>query len=497
MKENELTNKVLNATKWSAITEIAAKLISPVTNMILARMLAPEAFGVVATVTMIISFADMFADSGFQKYLVQHEFKDEDEKYKNANIAFWTNFVISIGLWIIIILFSEQLATSVGNPGLGNVIAIACLQLPLTSFSSIQVALYRRDFDFKTLFIVRLVSICIPFIVTIPLALVGLSYWALIIGNLFIQFSNAFILTIKSKWKPKFYYNLNIFKEMFSFSIWSLIEAISIWLTTWVDSFIIGNALSQYYLGIYKTSTSMVNTLMALITSSVVPVLFSTLSRLQEDDKQFNYIYFKFQRLVSVLVFPLGIGVYLYSDLATQILLGSQWNESSGVIGIWALTSSIQIVFSYFCSEVYRAKGKPKLSFLSQVLHLIVLIPVCIISSNHGFWPLVYTRSWIRMEGVLVNYLIMKFVLGFPILKTIRNVLPTAISSVTMGLLGHFLQQVHSGVMWSLISIVLCILFYFGILFLFPNMREEIFSIVRRVIPKRFMRVYKTRYVEK
>ena len=82
MKENNLKNKVVNATKWSTITEIAAKLISPVTNMILARILAPEAFGVVATVTMIISFADMFTDSGFQKYLVQHEFKDENEKYK-------------------------------------------------------------------------------------------------------------------------------------------------------------------------------------------------------------------------------------------------------------------------------------------------------------------------------------------------------------------------------------------------------------------------------
>ena len=219
MNEDNLNKKIIKATKWSSITEIAAKLVTPVTNMILARILLPEAFGVAATVTMITSFAEMFTDSGFQKYLVQHEFKNVDEKYKNANVAFWTNFCISIILWGFIVIFSEQLAVLVGNPGLGKVISIACIQLPITAFSSIQMALYRRNFDFKTLFIVRIVSIFIPFVVTIPLALIGLSYWSLIIGSLTSQLSNAFILTIKSDWKPKFYYSIEILKEMFSFSI--------------------------------------------------------------------------------------------------------------------------------------------------------------------------------------------------------------------------------------------------------------------------------------
>lgn len=232
MEENNIQKKVIQATKWSTITEVAAKLVAPITNMVLARVLTPEAFGVVATITMVISFAEMFADSGFQKYLVQREFKNEKEKFENANVAFWTNLSISIILWLIIFIFREDIATLVGNPGLGMVLAIASLELPMTSFSSIQMALYRRDFDFKTLFIVRIFSIIIPFIVTIPLALLGLNYWALIIGNLCKQLSNAIILTLKSKWKPQLYYSVEKLKEMFSFSAWSLIEAISIWLTS-------------------------------------------------------------------------------------------------------------------------------------------------------------------------------------------------------------------------------------------------------------------------
>lgn len=481
---NAIQNKVFNATKWSAMTEIAAKLVSPLTNMILARIIAPEAFGVVATITMITSFADMFTDAGFQKYLVQHNFKDNEEKHKNANVAFLTNLAISLVLWIIIAFYSEEIAILVGNPGLGNVITIACFQLPLTAFSSIQMSLYRRDFDFKTLFMVRIISIFIPFFVTIPLALLGLSYWALIIGMISMQFSNAIILTMKSKWKPKWYYKVSILKEMLSFSIWSLIEAISIWLTIWVDVFIIGSLLSEYYLGIYKTSTTMVNSIMSLITAATVPVLFSILSRLQDDRELFNQTFFNMQKIVSVLVFPLGVGVWLFSDLVTRILLGSQWSEASEIIGIWALTSVITIVFGNYSSEVYRAKGKPKLSFVAQMLHLIVLIPACLISSKYGFWALIYTRSMVRLEFVLVHFLIMKFIMGISILKTLKNVSLSAISAIIMGVIGCNLQKMSEGLYWNIISIMICIILYFSLLFIFPSMRKDLVTIVNKFLKR-------------
>ncbi|HEM5203509.1 TPA: oligosaccharide flippase family protein, partial [Streptococcus suis] len=92
--------QVGNALKWSSLAEIVAKLITPLSNTILARLLTPEHFGVIATITMIISFADIFSDSGFQKYLVQHEFESEYELDKAANVAFSSNFLISIFLWL-------------------------------------------------------------------------------------------------------------------------------------------------------------------------------------------------------------------------------------------------------------------------------------------------------------------------------------------------------------------------------------------------------------
>ena len=184
--------------------------------MVLARLLTPEAFGVVATLTMIITLAELITDAGFQKYLIQHEFRDDIDRDESTNVAFWSNFSMSIIIWGIIFLFADPLATLVGNPGLGHVLIIACISIPIAAISSIQMALYRRDLDFKTLFKVKLVSLLMPLIVTIPLAFWLRSYWALIFGTIAQHSVNAIILTYFSPWKPRFYFSFSKLKTSHS-----------------------------------------------------------------------------------------------------------------------------------------------------------------------------------------------------------------------------------------------------------------------------------------
>ena len=156
--QDELNKKIARATKWSTVTEIATKLIAPVVNMALARLLAPEAFGVVATIMMVITFAEVFTDAGFQKYLIQHEYKDKKELDQSTNVAFWTNFSVSILICLGFFIWRDALAAAVGNPELGNSLSVASILIVVAAFSSIQMARYRRAFDFKTLFYVRFIA---------------------------------------------------------------------------------------------------------------------------------------------------------------------------------------------------------------------------------------------------------------------------------------------------------------------------------------------------
>lgn len=488
---NNLNKSIVNATKWSTITEVMAKLVAPISSMVLARVLTPEAFGVVATLNMVIAFAEIFTDAGFQRYLIQHEFKDEQEKDEATNVAFWSNLVMSFVLWCIIAIFNAPLAELVGSPGMGHVLVIACVSIPLAAFSSIQMALFKRGLDFKTLFWRRLAMILVPLCVTIPLAFLLRSYWALVIGTIVTNLVNAILLTVKSNWRPRRYYSFAQLKEMFSFCTWSILDSVLVWATAYIDIFFIGRALDAYYLGLYKTSITTVGQFTSLITASVLPVVMPAISRLQDNIPEMRKTLLKFQKYTAVLLLPLGTGIFLFQDLVTAIMLGDQWTEAAPFIGLWALMEVITAVFARFCSSVYPAIGKPNISVISQILHLVVLVPAVIISGQYGFRPLYITRSLVRLEGVLVNFIFVYITIKQSPWKMIVNVLPEMLSCSVMACVALLLLRCNNSIALSFAWIAACAIAYFVMLSLFPddkgvllNLKDKGLNAVRRKTKK-------------
>ena len=463
-KEIELHSfdtKVSNATKWSAVTELSVKLVQPVVSIILARLLLPDAFGIIANITMITSFASMFADAGFSRYIIQHEFRTDRELEENACVAFWTNFAISLILLAILILLRKPFALFLGNKGYENPLVVSCFSLPLVALASIQTAIYKRKFQFRALFWARLIAACIPFAVSVPLAMQGFGYWALLFGTLSSSVMHVLVLTLLSEWKPKLFYSLTILKQMFSFSYWSLIESISIWLTSWIDVFLIHTFLSPYYIGLYKNSISLVNSITVIITASFASVLFPALSRCQQNAAQFNCTYERTQKFVAYLVIPVGMGMFIFRDFITIFLLGENWAEAAPLIGSWALSSGFVVVFSAFASEVYRSKGKPKISVLHQILWLVIIIPLVIISLKNGFRSFVLWRIVARMAGIPIAFLLLRSFFGISNLKAIQNTIRPIVASVLMSLFALVLRHFSTSTFWYLGSILLCIVEYF------------------------------------
>ena len=339
-----MDTKVVAAAKWSLITEILAKLITPITNIILAHILAPTAFGILATIMMVISFAEMLADAGFQKFLVQYEFESEEAKQKSVSVAFISNIVLAIVLWIAIIVCRDELASLVGNEGLGIPLAVMGAMLPLSAFSSIQMAMYRRNFNFKFLLSIRMITIITPLFVSIPMALAGFDYWSLIAGLLVAQLFTAIALCVRQEKLISIYFSYPIFRNMFSFSAWSLAEAFSIWLTAWVDTFIISHFLNAYYLGVYKMPTAIVTTVMAIATSSMAPVLFSALSRHQHNKEAFEKTFLTFQRYMALFLVPLGVGMFVYTNfIGTSVEVS---RNSARIMGIKLISRDRYFIFN-------------------------------------------------------------------------------------------------------------------------------------------------------
>ena len=474
----ELKGKIVSAAKWSGGTEVISRLIGFVSSMVLARLLTPDAFGAVATIMMVVTFAELFTDAGFQKYIIQHEFSSDDDREKSTQVAFWTNLALSMLLWGLIIIFRDPIATLAGSPDLGMGIAVACVSIPLAAFSSIQMASFKRDFDFRRLFIVRMVASLIPLVITIPLALILRSFWALVAGTILTNLSNAVLLTVFSKWKPRFYFDFGRLKSMLSFSVLTIVESVSIWLTNYVDIFIVGAMLNQHLLGIYKTSMTVVGQFTGIITAATTPILFSGLSRLQNDNKSLRELFLRFQKAVAILMVPLGVGLYLYKDLVTGIVLGGQWAEASGFIGVWGITSALMILLSHYCSEVFRAKGKPALSVLAQWIYLAFLVPVLLVFVRGDFTTFYWARSAVRLVLIVVNMFIMLKLIGLRPIQMIENIFPEAFACIFMAYAATLMQKVSGSIAWGLAGVAVCACVYFTALTIFSYER----SLVRKTL---------------
>ena len=483
-----MNNKIINATKWSMLAEITAKLAAPLVNLVLARLLSPNEFGIVASITIITSFADIFTDAGFQKFVIQHEFNNDNTLNQYSDVAFTSNTILSIIIYIIIFTFRHSLAVAIGCPEVSFGLAGAALTVLCTSFSSIAIARFRRDLDFKPLFYIRLGSSLIPLFITVPLAFLMKNYWALVIGTVAQQLFIAVLSIALSKYNPHLRLNKKMFQDMFGFSMWNLCESISFWFAGQANIFIVAGALNSYYLGLYKTGMSTINSYLAIITAAITPILFSTLSRVQNNKELYNKTFDKFQQTMALFVLPMGVGIYLYRYLVVQILLGSQWTEIADFMGLWAVMSSITITYSNTACEVYRSKGKPKVSFGLQMFYLIFFIPAIYLSANKSFVALCYAGCFIRLLPVVFDIIILKLKFGIKFMSILKNTYSQIIATGVMALCGFQLQMFSKTISWQFFSIGICIIVYTAVVYLFPNIRKEI-EMIRRIYKNKARRL--------
>lgn len=469
--EENIFGKIVTAAKWSIVTEILSKIIPPVTNMILARIFTPDVFGIMATITMVITFADVFVESGFQKFLIQHNFSNIKEEYEYMSVAFWANLIFSFIIWGVLVIFNQTIARLVGNEGLGYLIVITGMTIPLYGIIGIQGCKIKKELKFKKLFYVRFITSILPLFITVPLALLEFGYWALIIGCIIGSFIQSLLLFYVGKFLPIMFFSKQYLFHMLQFGIWTILDGIAIWLTAWIDSFLIANYMSDYYLGLYKNTSSMIFSFFSIVTAAMIPVLFSALSRFQNDQEMFNKTFLNTQNVLALALLPLGTILYFYRAFVTNILFGSAWMEAADIVGVMAITTVVRILFVSIYSEVYRAKGKFYLPLIMQLVDLCVLVPICVISVKYGFWALVYARSFVRLDLIVPMLVVTNILCGITPLNTIKNVLNPFIATVFMIICILIMQSVYESFLWYIISIFISASMYLLVLFFFKKER--------------------------
>lgn len=179
-----------------------------------------------------------------------------------------------------------------------------------------------------------------------------------------------------------------------------------------------------------------------------------------------------------LILFPLGVGVSIYSDFAVDILFGANWHDANQIIGIIAITTALRTIFVSICSDAYRAKGKFKIPLILQIVDLCTLVPTCIISAQMGFWYLVYARALHKLLLIIPEIIIMQKLLKIDMKKQMIKCIPICTSVGLMVCFCIMMRKINDSFIWNTISILLSAGIYSVCLLIFPSTRNELVDLL-------------------
>ena len=420
-EQRSLPLKMVSASKWSILSEVGTRTIAPLSFLVLANFLTPDDFGIVALATMMVSFAQILWDSGMSKALIQRA-EDIEE---TANIVFFGNIFLALAVYVIIFFAARSISIAFEDPRLMLVARVQGLQILIGSSSSVHAALLQRNFDFKALFRIRIITSLLAAFISIALVFFGSGYWALIVGVLISEAVRSFYLWKSSSWRPMLAFDRRIARSLLSFGSWVLGEEILAWLIACGDSIIVAYYLGAFDLGVYRVGTLMVLIIYGILLEPLVPVIFSFLSRVQGDTDKFSSYLDVLTRFFSVVSLPLGFCIFVLATPAADVFLDQAWRGIDQVISYAAINLGLSYIVSAF-PPAFRAQGKVSTFAKMRILSVLYFVPAYVLSIQFGMLIFLYTRIAVTIVTILLYGLFSKYFLDYSLKRFFGNFLPGA-----------------------------------------------------------------------
>jgi PST family polysaccharide transporter len=397
-----------HALKWSFAAELASKAIQPLVFIILARMMTPEDFGVMAAAAMVISFSQIFWEAGMGKALIQRQ-TDVDAA---ADAAFRINIVLGAVLACLLLAAAGPIARSMfGDVRVAAVLQVMTVQIVLGAVSSVHTALLQKAMRFRALFWIRFATVGLPGLASIPLAWGGMGYWALVAGTLAGQAVQVAMLWRMSPWRPRRSFDPAVARDLARFGAWVGASGLLAWSYSWLDSLVVGMFLGSHELGLYRTGNQIAIMIFGLIFGPVVPVLYSHLARLGEDRGRLGDEFEKIVRMLAAIGIPVAFTVFAVAEPLSQVVFGDRWQGIGFVLGVLALSHGIAWTVG-LNGEIYRAAGRPNLETLAMGLPLVAYVALYITAVAHGFDTFVWSRLLAMTIGLAFQFFLLRRYLG-------------------------------------------------------------------------------------
>lgn len=422
-----LKDLVIKGVAWNFAERFSAQLVSFVVSIILARLIAPESFGVIAIVLVFTNVLDTFATAGFGSALIQK--KDADSL--DFSTVFYFSILFSFFLYACLFISAPLIASFYKMPLIINIIRIIGIRIVFAAISSIQRAFLSRKLQFKGLFYANLFSTIISAVAGIAMAVYDYGIWALVVQYLSSSILGTLILFFFVDWRPTLEFSFSRLKSLFDYG-WKILGA-SLLSTIYIEltDLIIGKLYTPSSLAFYSRGKKFPQLLVSQINSSIDTVLFPAMSKHQGDCTKLKSDIGYSIRVTSFVLFPLLFGMAVVAEKLIVILLTDKWIDSVIFLQISCISyallpisiSNIQAIKAMGRSDIYL-----KLDVIKKLIGVTLLFTFC----KKGVIAIALADAVSNLIGLFVNIYPNKKLVKYSFKEILRDIFPASLFTLIM-----------------------------------------------------------------
>lgn len=376
-----LRKKTLSAVRWTSTSAIFKGLLQISQLAVLARILVPEDFGLMALVTVVLGFATLFADLGLNSAYIQRQ----DVTPTQRSSLFWLNTSVSLLLMLLVMLLSHLLASFFGDKRLIPLLILSSTIFVFAALGQQIRATAEKTLAFKALALTEIISALIGFITAVGCALVGFGVYALVYGAMTSSLLSSLLawIFIAKGWHPQLHFNFNEIKPYFGFGGAVVTNGIVNQFNMSMDLLIGGRLLASTQLGLFSVPRNLILQIQFLINPIITRVGFPLIAQIQHDIPRVRSIFLQTINMTASVNAPIYLGLAFFAPEIVHVILGSNWSgsvELLRILAVWGLFRSL----GNPVGSLLLGMGRADLSLKWNLGLLFLVFPVLWLGSQWG-----------------------------------------------------------------------------------------------------------------
>lgn len=380
-----LREKTISGFVWSAVGQVGTEVSKFVVGILLMRLLGPEAFGLISMILVFTGLANIVLEFGFAEALIQQKKVTETD----WSTIFWVNLGAGLVLGLAMLIAAPFIASFYEEPSLLPMAQILSGVFLFQSLTIVQRTRLTKELKFKELAQVDIAGFVGSGIIAVVAALSGLGVWSLVLQHLSRSMIQGAYLWWVGNWKPSRVFSTESITKAAGFSLLMFMKRILGHIAMNIDSLLIGKVLGKEMLGLYNRGFFFMMLPVNSITNVITRVLFPSLSTIQDNPNEVTKVFIKMLGVVSFIVFPIMVALFLLAEPVVILFLGPKWEamipflQVFSILGITATLSRLTVIP---IMSMGRKDLLSRVIFIEKPIQILAMI----IGINWGVWGILY-----------------------------------------------------------------------------------------------------------